>query len=399
MIKKKKNLLIFTSNIFTTFLMLAVLIKKENKYFKINIVMESRNSDGKIKFSKSEQYITFMSKAFRLFGFRNIYIYDREKNFKIFNLKNLFHFFSIKKKNISSQNKLKNFFINNNINRDYSEAWFTNDLTSKIYLNINPNIKKTYFFHGLGDIMILKKKNIISNFFEKLKFTINNYFFNYFLITNNKHIKFIHLFSNYYNQFFFYKPDVIEIKNYKKIIKILSNRQRKIKFDKKIILITDNINLQKFKNREIKSHSKYYAEKLINHFKKKNCHNLNNFEFYLKWKRSIPNNHKKIFINEFKNYGVNLKDTDKHFKEFIPLEIVLMIFKPDYVVSNYSSINYVIKKIFPKIKIINTSNIHENFQNQYYEYHKKHNLLGLLKNSEKIKKLVPKIPFHERIKN
>ena len=50
------------------------------------------------------------------------------------------------KKNKNSQNKLKNFFLKNNLSYTYDEVWFTNDLTSKIYLNMFPNNKKFIFF-------------------------------------------------------------------------------------------------------------------------------------------------------------------------------------------------------------------------------------------------------------
>ena len=127
--------------------------------------------------------------------------------------------------------------------------------------------------------------------------------------------------------------------------------------------------------------------------------NITEFTFCFKWKGSVPNFHKKIFVREFLKYGVKLHDVDKFYKDYISLEYVISNLKPDYITSNYSSINYIIKILSPTTKIISTKNIYKNFKKEYSEYHSKNNLSNLLKNSERIKSLVSKMPYDDIIKN
>lgn len=376
--------------------MISYFLTKRKKFKKIIVIIESRSSDGKIKFSNVNDYKIFIKKIFETFGIKNIFFYDRENKYYLFNFKNFFCFKSCKKKNIESQNKLKIFFSRNKINIKYDEVWFTNDLTSKIYLNLNSNMKKIYFFHGLGDIMILYKKNYIKKILEKIKFFINEKLYNYYLVIDRQEIQFVNFFNKYYNKKFFNKPNKINLTAYEKILKKLSKKSKQFEIKKKRILITDNINLQKFKTEEAKTHSRFYAFCLVTHFKKKKI-NLSSFQFFFKWKGSVPNFHKKIFINEFKKHGIEIIDIDNYFKKYIPLELILLLIKPLFITSNYSSINFVVKDIFPKIKILSTKKIYLEFLNQYKEYHRKNNLNHLLKNSEKIKKLVNSMPFDECI--
>ncbi|MDC2976311.1 hypothetical protein OAY13_00630 [Candidatus Pelagibacter sp.] len=397
--KKKLKLLIFVSNIYTTLIMLSHFLNSKNKYKTITVIIERRKSDGKIKFNDSYKYSNFIKKIFNIVGLKSIFFYEREKKYNIFSFKSLLNSSIINEENKNSQNKLKNFFLKNNLSYTYDEVWFTNDLTSKIYLNLFPNNKKIYFFHGMGDIMILKRKNFLERFFENFRFYLNKKIFHYYFVINQKNITFINFFSKYYNSNIFEIPKKINLSTYKYLIKLTSKKIIKKNINKKILLITDNINLQKFNENEAKLHSKYYVEKLLKYFKLRIRKNITEFTFCFKWKGSVPNFHKKIFVREFLKYGVKLHDVDKFYKDYISLEYVISNLKPDYITSNYSSINYIIKILSPTTKIISTKNIYKNFKKEYSEYHSKNNLSNLLKNSERIKSLVSKMPYDDIIKN
>ena len=109
----------------------------------------------------------------------------------------------------------------------------------------------------------------------------------------------------------------------------------------------------------------------LKYFKLRIRKNITEFTFCFKWKGSVPNFHKKIFVREFLKYGVKLHDVDKFYKDYISLEYVISNLKPDYITSNYSSINYIIKILSPTTKIISTKNIYKNFKKEYSEYHSK----------------------------
>ena len=397
-IKSKKNLLIFVNNIYSSLLMASFLLQKKKFNKNVYIIIEKRYSDGKINFEFTEQYSKLIKLIFTTIGFNNIFFYNRPKTYEGFSLRNIFKFSKIKKTNLEYRNNLLLFIKSNKINiKLVSEAWFTNDLISKIFLN-KVTCKKIYFFHGLGDIMILKKKNLFGKSIDIAKHYINHYVYNIYFFRNKKDITYVNFFSKDYNQNLFTRPMTIKKDIYKNILLKISNNFKKIRFEKKILLITDNINLQKFNRNQVKIHSKFYIKSLVEYLNSQKNTKVKNIQFLFKWKSSVPLIHKKIFLNEFKNKGIIAYNVDDLLDQYVPLEFLLPNLKPAIVTSNYSSINFIITHLFPKIKILNTQAIYKPFEKEYFNYHNKLNLNHLLKNSEKIKKMLNKIPCNFSVK-
>jgi hypothetical protein len=375
--------------------MSSKLIEKKNKIKDVSIIIEERYSDGKIKFKFTNQYSKLIKKIFSSIGYKKIYFYRRPNTYEMFTKHNLFNIFKIQKTNKRYKEEISNFIKSKKIDlNSLNEVWFSNDLISKIFLN-NTNCAKSYFFHGLGDIMLLQKKNLLLKLIDKFKFIVNNYFYKIYFIHDHKSVKFYSFHRKNYNNKIFNLPDKIN-KNFYKIVLIrLSKKFKKLVFKKKIVLITDNIILQKLNSYKAKQFSSIYVQNLVNFFKKNKIEH-SDYIFLFKWKASVPEFHKKIFINQFKNKKLLIKDVNKYFRNYIPLEFLIPNLKPNLVMSYYSTINFFLKDIFPKIKIINTFKIHKSVEKDYLKYHKENNLKKLLENSEKIKKLVD-VPYDMNI--
>ena len=226
---------------------------------------------------------------------------------------------------------------------------------------------------------------------DRFKFIVNNNFYEIYYLYNHKKVKFYSLYKKNYNNKIFNLPSEINKDFYKMILSKLSKKYSKLVFKKKIVLITDNIILQKFNSYKAKQFSKIYVKHLIIFFKK-NKIKISNYIFLFKWKGSVPDFHKKIFKNEFMNNKLIIKDINEYLKDYIPLELLIPNLKPNFIMSYYSTINFFLKSMFPKIKIVNTFKIHKSIEKDYLKYHRVNNLNKLLENSEKIKKLVS-VPY------
>jgi hypothetical protein len=388
---KKNNLLIFVNNINSALLISSKLLEKKNKTKDVSIIIEERYSDGKIKFKFTNQYSKLIKKIFSSMGYKKVYFYRRPNNYEMFSLQNLLYIFKIKKRNKRYKEEIDNFIKLKKIDlNSLNEVWFSNDLISKIFLN-NVDCSKSYFFHGLGDIMLLQKKSLLLKMIDKFKFIVNNYFYKIYFLHNLKSVKFYSFHRKNYNNKIFNLPNKINKDFYKIVLTRISKKFKKLIFKKKIVLITDNIILQKHDFYKAKKFSSIYVQHLINFFKKNKIEH-SDYIFLFKWKGSVPEFHKKIFINEFKNKKLIIKDVNKYLKNYIPLEFLIPNLKPNFVTSYYSTINFFLKDIFPKIKIINTFKIHKSVEKDYLKYHRENNLVKLLENSEKIKKLV-NVPY------
>jgi hypothetical protein len=392
---KKNNLLIFVNNINAALLISSKLLEKKYKTKDVSIIIEERYSDGKIKFKFTNQYSKLIKKIFSSIGYKKIYFYTRPNNYEMFSLQNLLYILKIKKRNKKYKDEINNFIKLKRIDlNSLNEVWFSNDLISKIFLN-NVDCSKSYFFHGLGDIMLLKKKILLLKLIDKFKFVVNNYFYKIYFLHNHKSVKFYSFDRKNYNNKIFNVPDKINKNFYKIVLTRISKKFKKLVFKKKIVLITDNIILQKLDSYKTKQFSSIYVQHLINFFKK-NKIEYSDYIFLFKWKGSVPDFHKKIFINEFKDKKLIIKDVNKYLRNYIPLEFLIPNLKPNFVMSYYSTINFFLKDIFPEIKIINTFKIHKSVGKEYLKYHRENNLEKLLENSEKIKKLV-KVPYDMNI--
>ncbi len=394
---QKGKLLIFVSNIYASLLMSTYLIQKRKLNENVFIIIEKRYPEGRKGLSSIDQNLAIIKNIFFKIGFKNIHLYERPKTYESFSYKNLLYFWKSRKINQTYKKKLDIFLETKKININLiQEVWFTNDLISKLFL-FNFNKKKIYFFHGLADIMILKKKSLIEFLYDKLKYFLNINLYNIYYSSSNKNVEYVNLFSNGYDKFIFHKIKTINAKIYKKILLKISSNFKNLKFKKKILLISDNINLTNFSSKQAKIHSKYYVDSLINHLNKKNKYNVENTQFLIKWKKTYKPMHLKIFINEFKKHGIVIKNLDNLIGKFIPIEFILSNIKPKIVTSNYSTINFIIFRIFPRIKILSTKNIYNKFKADYLDYHRKNNLKLYLDNSERLKEILNKIPYHENI--
>ncbi len=392
---KKNKLLIFVSNINAALLAASKLLENKNKINDVSIIIEEGYSDGKIKFKVNDQYSKQIKKIFLSIGFKKIYFYDRPDNYETFSLKNFIYIYQIYKRNKKYNEEINNFIKSKKINlNSVKDVWFSNDLISKIFLN-NFDCSKSYFFHGLGDIMLLKKKNLFFNLIDKFKFIINRYFYKIYYLYNIETVKFYSLYTNNYDNKIFDLPSKIKNNFYKIILARLSKKYNKLIFKKKIVLITDNIILHRLDAYKAKKFSKRYVQHLIIFFKE-NKIKISDCIFLFKWKVSVPGFHKKIFKNEFKINKLMIKDINENLNDYIPLEFLIPNLKPDFVMSYYSTINFFIKDIFPKIKIVNTFKIYKSVEKDYLKYHRDNQLDKLLENSEKIKELV-NVPYDLKI--
>jgi hypothetical protein len=388
---KKNNLLIFVNNINSALLISSKLLERKNKTKDVSIIIEERYSDGKIKFKFTNQYSELIKKIFLSIGCKKIYFYRRPNNYEMFSIQNLLNIYKIKERNKKYKEEINNFIRLKKIDlNSLNEVWFSNDLISKIFLN-NFHCSKSYFFHGLGDIMLLQKKNLFLKLIDKLKFIVNNYFYKIYFLHDPKIVKFYNFHTKNYNNKIFDLPYKINKDLYKIVLNRLSKKFKKLIFKKKIVLITDNIILQKLDSYKAKQFSKIYVQHLIDFFKKKKIKH-SNYIFLFKWKGSVPDFHKKIFINAFKNKKLIIKDVNKYLKNYIPLEFLIPNLKPNFVMTYYSTINFFLKDIFPEIKIVNTFKIHKSVEKDYLKYHRENNLEKLLENSKKIKNFV-NVPY------
>ena len=395
--KKKDHILIFINNIAASLLMVSQLKKKKIDHNRVTIIIEKRVFKKKEKVDNKilDENVKFIKNIFVFCGYKKIFFYNRPKNIQFFNLKNIFFFLKFKKINKIHKKNLFEFLERKKLNiSSIKNVWFSNDLLSKIFLTKN-NYRKTYFFHGVGDIMNLKKKFFFLNFLSFVKYKINIIFYNLCPVYFDKNITFYNFFSKEYNKILFNIPNNVSLKFLKNIIFKISKKYKKIKFKKKIILITDNIFLHNLDQKNLKKFSRLYAShfiKFLNINKIKN----ENFLFLLKWKSTAKKKYKEILKKEFKKLKIDLKDLDEFTGNFIPLEFLLSNLKPTYLISYYSTINFFVKYLFPRIKIINTEKIHNLVRREYLDYHKQNNLNEILKNSEIVKKLV-KVPYSIKI--
>ena len=230
---KKNNLLIFVNNVNAALLISSKLLEKKYKTKDVSIIIEERYSDGKIKFKFTNQYSKLIKKIFSSIGYKKIYFYTRPNNYEMFSLQNLLYILKIKKRNKKYKEEINNFIKLKRIDlNSLNEVWFSNDLISKIFLN-NIDCSKSYFFHGLGDVMLLKKKSLLLKLIDKFKFVVNNYFYKIYFLHDHKNVKFYSFDRKNYNNLIFNLPDKINKNFYKIVLTRVSKKFKKFIFKKK----------------------------------------------------------------------------------------------------------------------------------------------------------------------
>jgi hypothetical protein len=390
--QKKKNLLIFVNNVYAAINMSCYLQNKE--FGKITVVIERITSESvasftTIKLPKTNKKVELIKKIFLGFGVDKILIYNRPTIYHSFDIKSFLNFFLYIKKNMQIRNNFLYFLNKNNPDKfSYDEIWCSNELLAKMY--IDKSFKKiTYFFHGVGDVMLVLKKNFLLNFFCKIKFFINLTFFKYYFFYNNKKITFVNLFSFCYPKKNFAQFNIINKKIYlKTIYKILKNIKLKKRFNN-MIVISDSIVRQNFSDQQAKQCCDYYATRVINYFKK-NYKNVK-LNFVLKWKNSANSSHIRIMKNSFKKRNVRLYESSSVVDGFLPLDLFCHLTKPKFILSSFQTIDYIAKKFLVTTRIVNTDSLQENFSKIYTQYYNRNNLANVAKNSNRMKKIITRV--------
>ena len=149
-----KKILAVVSNETASILMSSFAI---NSNVKIDIIIEK-------SFNKKNKVEENIVKIFNKQKLNKILILKKCSSESFFYFKNILNFFSIRKQNLKSLKYIFNQLDKNKI-YNYDEIWFSHEHCEFIAYNYS-EIKQRYFFHGYGDINLLKK--II--FLEDLKF-------------------------------------------------------------------------------------------------------------------------------------------------------------------------------------------------------------------------------------
>ena len=100
-----------------------------------------------------------------------------------------FKFFSIRKQNLKSLKYIFNQLDKNKI-YNYDEIWFSHEHCARFIAYNYSEIKQRYFFHGYGDINLLKN-NFLRRFKIWLENKLNESFFKNTIPINNKKLNII----------------------------------------------------------------------------------------------------------------------------------------------------------------------------------------------------------------
>ncbi len=335
-----KKILAVVSNETASILMSSFAI---NSNVKIDIIIEK-------SFNKKNKVEENIVKIFDKQKLNKILILKKCSSESFFYFKNILNFFSIRKQNLKSLKYIFNQLDKNKI-YNYDEIWFSHEHCARFIAYNYSEIKQRYFFHGYGDINLLKKNNFLRRFKIWLENKLNESFFKNTIPINNKKIKYYNFFNKYYSDSAFEKPKAIPLKFYKEILLKYSKKFKIKNKYKNIILISGN--LPTFKDEK-------HIEKFVNEY----CELL---------KKYIPNNHKFTIIIKEKNntfyskkfkikFYRKIKKTipnkviifNKIFKRSIPFEILAIKLKPKIIISQLSTSDFILSKILRGSKYLST---------------------------------------------
>ena len=337
----KKKILIFVNNEYSAFAMKAH-IQKKSKI--VDVIIEKRLGGN------NSERVELIKRILSNKDTNKVLIINRPKSFNFFSKNSIFNFRKIKSNLIIKKKIVKKLCQNKIYIQNYDEILITNDLISKLVIN-NYSIKLSYFFHGWGDIIHLKKSNKFINILKKF---LTLKVLNYYLVCPHKNINFYNIFNNIYDKKIFELPKLINIKIYKKN---LFDFYKDIKI-KKIIkpMIVSGVLVPKYiTSQEARVALNYYIKKLdkyINRYKIKNV--------IVKPKLNYNRKHLKIFKEIFSIHhpSVKIYSIFQIFKKYISLEIVLIKNKPCYFFSTGTTAVHLLKimKLTKEIKFINAYN-------------------------------------------
>lgn len=352
-----KHILLIVSNETAAILMSSLILNQKNNKF--DLIIEK-------SFDKKNNVEDNIIKIFDKIIKNETFILNKSSTDCFFYLQKIF---SLPK--IIKENKVAYKYINKKLVKikltNYDEIWFSHEHCARFLVKKFKGIKQRYFFHGYGDINLLRKKNLFKNIKTFFEIKINEIFFNNTIPVDNKKVEYYNFFNKYYNKSVFKLPKIVSAKNY---IKTLNDFSKKFNFkiySKKCILISGN--LPTFKNKTIFKKFIFEYTNLIKDYipvdkdfiviikEKNNIFYSKEFKncFYNTLKKLIPN--KIIIFNEIYKYSV-------------PFEILALKLKPKIIISQLSTSDFILSKILKKTKYLSVKKFLINFYKKNNVYSK-----------------------------
>ena len=229
MISKKILIFIHDSSLAIQMVSYLEQIKKNKKEINLTIIIPKGLLNKNLKKDVNIVFDSYKKKIISI----------KLDKIQLFTIYNFFDWFKIFKENKLRLIKVKKFI---NINRiklnTFDEIFYSNESISKYFLKLFKG-KKTFFFHGIGDVKVFLKQDILHQyknlFFQFLNYKINN------LELTNFYSKSACIYKNYYKKNY-QSNNLIAInkkiftKNFKNFSKI-KLRRYKFYLKKKFIII------------------------------------------------------------------------------------------------------------------------------------------------------------------
>jgi hypothetical protein len=362
-----KNFLIFIHNS-SIALQIATYLKKYNLGKKYKLIIFIENNKNNLELKKEIDFI------FKKFRFRIIHL--KIKKFNLFTINNFFKWRKIFFINKFNYNYLKNLLDKNKINlNDFDEIFYSNERSSK-YINHMFKGKKIFFFHGIGDVKIFTKQNYIKEI-KNLLFYHLNFKFNKVEIPRKNSLTAV-LFKNFI-KFKFIKKNMNNINQYHYNFNFIEFSKKKIndiKFKAKDRFILYILKFPRFKVGENNHHrAKYLINYLNFQFMKVDDYiNQNSIlkkcNIVIKTKNNITEKEIKIIDNlaknSFKKNKIQLLTSKKD--SYVNAEVFASHKKCKAIISNFSTVDFLVNIINSKIKIFQYNRIVTifNMNNKFY---------------------------------
>ncbi len=288
--------------------------------------------------------------------------------FTAYNIMNWTKIFTENKKRFFN---VKKFIKNKKIDLNtYDKIFYSNESISKYFLKLFKKEEKIFFFHGIGDVKVFLKQDIIHRyknlFFQYLNRSLNN------LELTNIKSKSACIYKNYYKKKYQTNNLIsinknIFIKNFKNYSKYKLNNYN---FDTKRKFILVLLKFPTFKVNESDFDRKNY---ILNYMKFK----FNKFSNFIKNSKSdsivilkTKKNVKSFEINLIDKIASKIFTGNKFiiFKErkksFLNAEIIGTLKNCEFVISKRSSADIIINIVSPKKKILQYHHVTNDFENE-----------------------------------
>jgi hypothetical protein len=338
-------------------LQMATYLKKYNLGKKHKLIIFIENNINNLELKKEIDFI------FKKFHFK---IIDLKINkFNLFTINNFFKWKKIFFINKYNYNYLKRVLNKNKINlNNFDEIFYSNERSSN-YINHMFQGRKIFFFHGIGDIKIFTKQNYIREM-KNLLFYYLNFKFNKIEIPRRNSLTAI-LFKNFIKSKFI-KENMKNINqnHYKfNFIKFSKKKIHDIKFQTKDKFILYILKFPRFKVGENNHHRTKYLINYLNFqfMKVDNYINQNSFlkkcNIVIKTKNNITEKETKIIDylakNSFKKNKIQLLTSKKN--SYVNAEVFASHKECKAIISNFSTVDFLVNIINSKIKIFQYNRI------------------------------------------